>query len=232
MNAISAANLCKRYERSGAPFHAVEDASLRVDRGEVVGIVGRSGSGKTTFLNMIAGLLSPSSGDIVVDGVDILSLTDTQMSLLRNRSIGYVPQGQILLSNLTVFDNIRLPYYLARRDENVAGRTAFLLDELGIGHLSDSYPANLSGGEMRRVAIARAMMNKPAILLADEPTGDLDAENIRLVMDIFVTLADRGVAVLFSTHEEDAVERAHRVVEMSSGRLSERVSMEAGSARE
>lgn len=223
MNAISVTSLCKRYDRDNRPFCAVDDASLEVGGGEIVGIVGRSGSGKTTFLNMVAGLLKPTSGGVSIAGVDILPLSDAALSLHRNQHIGYVPQGQSLLSNLTVFDNVRLPHYFAERQANVAGRTAFLLDELGISGLANAYPSRLSGGEMRRVAIARAMMNNPSVLLADEPTGDLDPANIAVVMDIFTSLARTGVAVLFSTHEEDAVRRAHRVIEMESGRMAERL---------
>ena len=223
MSMLAITCLSKEYNRDGRVFHAVDDVSLQVGRGELVGIVGRSGSGKTTFLNMIAGLLKPSSGSVTVDGVDILSLSDAEMSLLRNRSIGYVPQGQSLLANLTVFDNVRLPHYFAERDDNVEGRTSFLLDELGIMHLAGMYPAQLSGGEMRRVAIARGMMNRPAILLADEPTGDLDIGNIHAVMGIFSKLAAEGVTVLFSTHESEAVEKADRIVEMATGKMIERV---------
>lgn len=226
MSAIAATNVGKEYSRDGRAFMAVDDVSLHVGAGELVGIVGRSGSGKTTFLNMVAGLLKPSRGSVAVNGVDILSLSDAELSVLRNRSIGYVPQGQSLLANLTVFDNVRLPHYFARRDDNVAARTAFLLDELGIPHLAGMYPAQLSGGEMRRVAVARAMMNRPTILLADEPTGDLDIGNIRAVMEIFSSLAAKGVAVVFSTHEDEAVRMADRVVEMASGKMAERVHAE------
>lgn len=221
MTMLDIAGLSKQYQRAGGSFNAVDNVDLAIGKGELVGIVGRSGSGKTTLLNMIAGLLRPTSGSIVFDGVDILSLTDAKMSRLRNRAIGYVPQGASLLSNLTVFDNVRLPFYFAKRDDNVAARTAFLLDELGIPHLAAMYPAQLSGGEMRRVAIARALMNRPLLLLADEPTGDLDLQNIHAVMDIFASLADKGVAVVFSTHEGEAVDRAHRVMEMTAGRLAE-----------
>lgn len=222
MNVLDAADLRKDYERGGLPFRAVDGVSLRVGEGELVGIVGRSGGGKTTFLNLVAGLLRPTSGRVAIGGVDILSLSDAEMSALRNRRIGYVPQGQSLLADLSVFDNVRLPYYFARRDDNVAGRADFLLDELGIGHLAGMYPAQLSGGEMRRVAIARALMNRPDLLLADEPTGDLDGENIHAVMDIFVATAKQGVAVVFSTHEDEAVRRAARVMEMTAGKISER----------
>ena len=222
MSILDVTGLCREYDRGGVRFRAVDNASLRVDAGELVGIVGRSGSGKTTFLNMISGLLKPSSGTVLVDGVDILALSDARLSRLRNTRIGYVPQGQSLLANLTVFDNVRLPHYLASREDDVAGRTSFLLDELGVVHLSGMYPAQLSGGEMRRVAIARAMMNRPVLLLADEPTGDLDAGNIHAVMDIFERLAAKGTAVVFSTHEDEAVGRSDRVVEMASGVMTER----------
>ncbi|MCC8167211.1 MAG: ABC transporter ATP-binding protein [Planctomycetes bacterium] len=226
MNAISVQNVTKEYHRAGTPFHAVDAVSFYVGKGEMVGVVGRSGSGKSTLLNLVAGLLRPTSGSVVVDGVDIGGLSDEKMCLLRNRRIGYLPQGHSLIANLTVFDNVRLPHFFAPRDRNVDGRTEFLLDELAIGHLAKSYPAHLSGGEMRRVAIARAMMNSPTILLADEPTGDLDMENILAVLDIFASLANKGVAILYSTHEEEAVERADRVLQMASGRLTERMAAE------
>lgn len=223
MNVLSVTNLSRDFMRNGIPFRAVDGVGLHLGRGELVGLMGRSGSGKTTLLNMIAGLLKPTSGAIVVNGMDILSLRDRELSLLRNQSIGYVPQGHSLLANLTVFDNVRLPYYFGKRDANVSGRTAFLLEELGMSHLAGMHPAQLSGGEMRRVAIARALMNRPALLLADEPTGDLDADNMRAVMDIFASLAASGVAVLFSTHEEEAAGRADRVAEMDAGKLTERI---------
>ena len=227
MSLLEATHLVKEYQRDGAPFRAVDDVSLRVESGEVVAIVGRSGSGKTTFLNMIAGLVSPTSGGVTFAGTDILALRDADMSRLRNRSIGFVPQGQSLLANLTVFDNVRLPHYLDRRDDDAVARTAFLLDELGIAHLGKMRPAQLSGGEMRRVAIARAMMNRPLLLIADEPTGDLDMDNIHGVMALFVALAEKGVAVVFSTHEEEAEKRADRIVEMTAGRMVERFPVEA-----
>ncbi|MDR0361651.1 MAG: ABC transporter ATP-binding protein [Planctomycetota bacterium] len=227
MTVLETSNLCKEYRRNGDPFLAVDNACLEVGEGELIGVVGRSGSGKTTLLNLAAGLLKPTSGGVRFEGADILALPDGEMSRLRNRRIGYVPQGQSLLANLTVFDNVRLPFHFLPRGDDASGRTSFLLDELGISHLADMYPAQLSGGEMRRAAIARAMMNRPILLLADEPTGDLDPAAIRGVMDVFAALAARGVAVVFSTHEDEAVGRADRVVEMASGKLSERMHSEA-----
>lgn len=226
MSILTVTNLTKEYARNGGAFAAVANVDLQVRPGEVFGIVGRSGSGKTTLLNLIAGLLKPTSGNVFINGVDIHTLPDAKLSRLRNECIGFVPQGQSLLANLTVFDNVRLPYYFAERGDDVAGRTTFLLEELGIAHLAAMYPASLSGGEMRRVAIARAMMNRPLLLLADEPTGDLDKANIQSVMDIFANLADKGVAVLFSTHEDEAVRRAGRVLEMAAGVLTERTLQE------
>ena len=222
MSMLAVSGLSKRYDREGCAVHAVDRADLRVGRGEMVCIAGPSGSGKTTFLNLVAGLLKPSQGSIAVDGVDILALSDAELSLWRNRRVGYVPQGQSLLSNLTVLDNVRLPHYFADRDDNVAGRAAFLLGELGISRLAGAYPAQLSGGEMRRAAIARALMNRPAMLLADEPTGDLDAGNLRAVMEIFSALAAEGAAVVFSAHEGEAARRADRIVDMASGKMTER----------
>ncbi|MDR1612375.1 MAG: ABC transporter ATP-binding protein [Planctomycetota bacterium] len=227
MSVLDVRGLCKEYVRGGVPFRAVDSANLRVEPGEMVGIVGRSGSGKTTFFNMVAGLLTPSAGSVSVAGTDILALSDAERSELRNRRIGYVPQGQSLLANLTVLDNVRLPHYFAARDDNVAGRVFYLLGELGIAHLAETCPPQLSGGEMRRAAIARAMMNRPELLLADEPTGDLDAGNARAAMDAFAALAASGVAVVFSAHGDDAARRADRVVEMERGAMRERTFSEA-----
>jgi putative ABC transport system ATP-binding protein len=216
-------DLTKEYKRNDRPFAAVNKVSLFVGAGDFVSITGRSGSGKTTFLNMAAGLLSPSSGSISIDGRSILSLSDRELSLLRNSRIGFVPQGQSLLANLSVLENVTLPAFLfdsKRGEEEEPGiRALALLEQVGIEALAASYPRHLSGGEMRRVSIARALINKPAILIADEPTGDLDAETTSGVMELFSRIAGGGTAVLIVTHEMDTLKYGNRAYRMDGGRL-------------
>jgi putative ABC transport system ATP-binding protein len=222
-------DLTKEYRRNGSghrsvPFAAVKEVSLSLDAGDFVSIVGRSGSGKTTLLNMAAGLLSPSAGAISIDGRSILSLSDRELSLLRNSRIGFVPQGQSLLANLSVFENVTLPAFLfdsnADEAEAIGKRALELLGQVGIAPLAASYPRQLSGGELRRVSIARALINKPAILIADEPTGDLDAETTAGIMELFSRIAREGTAVLMVTHELDTLRYGDRVYRMDGGSLS------------
>jgi ABC-type lipoprotein export system ATPase subunit len=213
--------LRKEYRRGGRLFAAVDGVDLSIARGDFVSIVGRSGSGKSTLLNMIAGLLAPTSGSIFLDGTDLRTLKDREMSGFRNSRLGYVPQGTSALSNLTVFDNVRLPYYLAKRQGDPSGRALFLLDEVGLASFAGMYPAQLSGGELRRVFIARALMNTPELLIADEPTADLDTETTGEIMELFSRINKNGTAVLVVTHEPDTLEYGNRVLTMSSGRLAE-----------
>jgi putative ABC transport system ATP-binding protein len=223
-------DLTKEYKRNSsdrrsATFAAVNKVSLDIASGDFVSIIGRSGSGKTTFLNIVAGLLKPSSGTVTMDGRSILTLSDKEASLLRNSEIGYVPQGQSLLANLTVLENVSLPLYLFKHDwdaEETAARALALLEQVGIGHLAASYPKHLSGGELRRVSIARSLINKPALLIADEPTGDLDRETTAGIMELFRRIAAEGTAVLLVTHELDTLEYGNRVYTMDGGNLAER----------
>ncbi|NLC22939.1 MAG: ABC transporter ATP-binding protein [Oxalobacter sp.] len=218
----------KNYLRGGVPFAAVDDVSLKMEKGDFLSIVGRSGSGKSTLLNMIAGLLKPDRGEIRFAEQDIAQLDDRAMSALRNARIGYIPQGASLLPNFTVTDNIRLPWYLSgKRETDASGRAQYLLGEVGLSHLADAYPAQLSGGEMRRVAIARALINTPDLLVADEPTSDLDAVSIQDVMDLLARIHQRGTALLLVTHELDTVAYSERVALMRSGRVLELEKSEA-----
>lgn len=214
-------DLCKAYTRGGKEFSAVDRVNLSVERGDFISIVGRSGSGKSTLLNMVAGLLTPTSGSVYFEDAEIGRLTDGELSKLRNDKIGYIPQGIGTLSDLTVYDNVRLPFYLSKREGDASGRAAFLLDEVGIPHLADMLPAQLSGGELRRVLIARALVNEPDVLIADEPTSDLDVETTREVMQLFSRIHQNGTAVLLVTHELDTLEYGNRVMTMVSGRLTE-----------
>ncbi|MDL2284176.1 ABC transporter ATP-binding protein [Oxalobacter sp. OttesenSCG-928-P03] len=212
----------KNYQRGGVSFAAVDEVSLSMQKGDFLSIIGRSGSGKTTLLNMIAGILKPDRGEIRFLGEGTVSLDDTAMSALRNREMGYVPQGASLLPNFSVLDNVRLPYYLSgKKEDDATGRAHYLLEEVGLLHLADAYPAELSGGETRRVAIARALINAPQILIADEPTSDLDVVSIQGVMDLLVRIHQRGTALLLVTHELDTAAFSQRVALMRSGRVSE-----------
>ena len=209
----------KDYKRGDRTFSAVKDVNLTVGSGDFISIAGHSGSGKSTLLNLIAGLLVPTSGEILIDGENAANASDEKASRLRNTLIAHVPQGQSLLSNLTVFDNVRLPFYLSNRDGDPSDEVKKLLKDLGIGHLSDSYPSSLSGGEARRVAIARALINKPSLLLADEPTSDLDSENTDEIISLFKRIAKEGTAVIMVTHDLRTVKAADRSYTMENGVL-------------
>lgn len=286
-------DLTRQFVRRGTPFDAVSHVDLTIDAGEFVAIVGRSGNGKSTLINMVAGLVRPSSGTVHVDGREVTELSDKELSLLRNRTIGFVTQSQTLLGNLTVLDNVVLPATMfpdalpfmeaenkddaaaqkqnstaetvpgieseadndSASDENstesstepdpfmpdviapitgtdqslysalgqpdvLTERAKHLLTQLGVADLADSYPRELSGGEMRRVSIARALMNQPKLLIADEPTGDLDQESTDIVMQLLRSQADNGTAILMVTHDPDALEYADKVYRMDAGVLS------------
>ena len=199
-------------------FYAVEKTDFRLLAGSLTEITGRSGSGKSTFLNLLAGLLEPSEGHVYLDEIDLYSLADGPRSEVRNRNIGVVPQGQTGLHSLSVLENVKLPCLLY--GESVSDETALeLLERFDIASLRDSYPNELSGGEMRRLAIARALIRRPAILLADEPTGDLDDENTAVVLRELRRAANEGTAVLLVTHEQEAAAYADRIYRMEKGVL-------------
>jgi putative ABC transport system ATP-binding protein len=219
MGLIELRELSKEYQRGGRAFNAVNHANLSVDPGDFISVIGRSGSGKTTLLNMGAGLLTPTKGSVFFEGKDIYALRDKEISFLRNEKIGYVPQGQSLLSNFTVFDNVCIPWALFKREGDVEGRAFILLEKVGISHLAASYPRELSGGEMRRAAIARALINSPRLLIADEPTGDLDAQTTAEIMQLFKAIAAEGTAVLMVTHELDTLDYGNKTYVMDEGNL-------------
>jgi len=220
MGILELKGLTKEYKRSNRAFNAVNGVNLSVERGDFIGIIGRSGSGKSTLLNMSAGLLKPSSGTVLFDGRDIFSLNDESISLLRNERIGYVPQGQSLLSNFTILENVCIPWFLFKREGETEERALSLLEKTGIRHLAASYPKELSGGEMRRVAIVRALINNPDIVIADEPTSDLDAETTADIMRLLSAIAKEGTAVLIVTHELDTLSYGNKVYLMNEGNLS------------
>ena len=220
---LVAQGVTKKFFRKGREeaqwFDAVSGVDVSLAPGEFVVLMGRSGGGKSTLLNMLAGLLAPNEGCVQLNGQDLYALSDDELSRLRNEYIGVVPQGQTPLHSLTVVQNVTLPYLMYRADDGVEARAFELLESLGIRHLADSYPSELSGGEMRRMAIARALVCNPAVVLADEPTSDLDDENTRIVLQKLRDVADAGAAVLVATHDQAAMPFADRTLRIDGGKM-------------
>ncbi|MDE6185068.1 MAG: ABC transporter ATP-binding protein, partial [Lachnospiraceae bacterium] len=174
---LQCVQVTRQYRQKGKVLcTAVKDASFDIYKDDFISIIGRSGSGKSTLLNMIAGLLCPTAGTILIEGNDVWASDERKIALLRNFKLGYIPQGTSLLGNLTAIDNVRLPYFLYKRKGDGVKRAKELLERVGLKGYENRYPSELSGGEMKRVAIARALMNDPVLLLADEPTADIDEE--------------------------------------------------------
>ncbi len=218
---LEARGVSKKFFRKGREaaryFDAVLPSDLQLSSGELVVLKGRSGSGKSTLLNMMAGLIEPSEGSVVLDGQDLHALDDATLSRLRNERFGVVPQGQTALHSLTAVQNVMLPCLMYGDDADCESRALALFECLGIRHLADSYPAQLSGGEQRRVCVARALMGNPDVVLADEPTGNLDEESAQTVLEMLRGRADDGSAVLVVTHEQEAESFADRVLKMDAG---------------
>lgn len=212
-------NLTKNFVRNENGFDAVCDISLEVKPGEFAAFIGHSGSGKTTLFNMIAGLIQPTSGKVYVQGTEMTGMSENQKAEFRNVHMGYVLQGQSLLGNFTILDNICMPAYLSSDVKEFRERAMKLLEDIGLGDLADEYPRNLSGGEQRRVAIVRAMLNEPEVILADEPTSNLDPENSHKVMQMLKEISESGTTVLLSTHELEYLDYVDTVFEMSKGSL-------------
>jgi len=208
-------------------FLAVRPLDLEIASGETVVLTGRSGSGKTTLLNMLSGLLMPSEGKVYLDGTDLYALEDRALSRLRSDRIGVVPQGRSAVGTLTVLENILLPAKLYGRPLPSEAALQWM-ERLDIARLRDARPAELSGGELRRMAIVRALAQDPGILLADEPTGDLDDENTELVLSAFRACAhEQKKAVFIVTHESDALGYADRILRMDGGQLTEETGRES-----
>lgn len=218
--ALEIRNLSRKFQQGEREFYALKDLNLSVGQGDFINITGRSGSGKSTLLNLIAGLLRPTEGDILWNGKVVSQISDEESSRFRNDQIGYVMQGNAALANLTVWENVCLPWYIYPREGDVGARATKLLEQVGIAHLRDAYPSRLSGGEIKRMSIARALINGPEILLADEPTGDLDKENTEEIMRLFREIANQGTTVIVVTHELDTLRYGDLTYSMEQGRLS------------
>ena len=213
-------SLSKSFTRGRNSFFAVKDVDFSISASDFVFIVGRSGSGKTTFLNLISGVLDPTQGQVFFEDQDISSMTDTDKSFYRNESIGFVPQSLAYLPNLSAFDNVRVPFFLFNRDGDSEGRALSLLDLMDIAHLKNEMPQNLSGGELKRMLIARALMNSPKLLIADEPTANLDKETSETVMNLIKSVNKLGTAVLIVTHDSEILDENSTIYRMNDGELT------------
>jgi len=218
---IDARNLSKTYQMGEVEVRALREVSLQLEQGELLAIMGPSGSGKSTLMNILGCLDQPSAGDYFLAGQPVARLDDNQLAAIRGKQIGFVFQNFNLLPRTSALHNVELPliYSGVRRKERHA-RSAEALELVGLGDRLRHGPNELSGGQQQRVAIARALVSRPAIIMADEPTGNLDSQSSREIMDIFTRLnQEQGITIIFVTHEPDIAERTRRRIQLVDGRL-------------
>ena len=215
---IELRRVSKTVASGGHPLTILHPLDLTVPSGQFLAIVGPSGSGKSTLLGLLAGLDAPTTGEILINGTDITRLSEDALARLRGATIGFVFQFFHLVPSLTAYENILVPMEIARR-RDASTRARHLLAEVGLSDRGHHYPSQLSGGEQQRVAIARALVNKPAIILADEPTGNLDSQTSDDIMAILQELNDEGETVILVTHEHDVAEHAQRIIRIRDGRV-------------
>ena len=220
---ISLSHVTKTYDTTAGPFNALSDVSLDIDRGEFVAVAGQSGSGKSTLLNLLAGIDRPTNGEIAVDGARVHELSERALSAWRGRAVGIVFQFFQLLPTLTVCENVMLPMdfcgtWPARERRN---RALDLLHRLGVADQADKLPAKLSGGQQQRVAVARALANAPPLLLADEPTGNLDSRTSQSLLELLASLSAEGQTIVMVTHDHAALDYAQRTITLVDGRVVE-----------
>jgi len=222
---IECRNLNKKYIADNTEVTAVDNVSLTVNRGEFLVILGHSGSGKTTLLSLIGGLTVPDSGGVRINGIDNWQQSDEALSDMRNNTIGFIFQFASLIPTLTALENVLLPLTFGSSPMGNHQRALDILDLVGLKDKTNSFPAQLSGGQQRRIAIARAFINQPDIILADEPTGDLDEDTERDILNIFREYNEKGTTFIVVTHNVHLAKTQHhaRILEMRQGVLSERV---------
>lgn len=221
MNLINVNNLSKSFKRGERDFFAIDNVSFDVKEKDFINIIGKSGSGKSTLLTLLSAIIEPTSGDILVEGKNLSAMDDEEKSGYRNEFIGYVPQSLGTLPTLNVLDNVRLPYFFKKREGDGVERARMLLDMCGILDLENDFCKNLSGGELKRVLIARALMNEPKILIADEPTSDLDSKTTIEIMNMLKEINEKGTTIIIVTHDNDLLKYGSRLLEMTDGKLNE-----------
>lgn len=218
---IELTNATKTYDSGGGRVKAVDDVTLTVRDGEFVAVVGHSGSGKTTLVSLMGGLTKPTSGNIFIGGTDIWTLDNFNLARLRSEKIGFCFQFSSLIPTLNSIDNVRLPASFAGGERGGMERAMSLLETVGVTDKAKAYPAELSGGQQRRVAIARSLVNEPRIMLADEPTGDLDEQTEADIMKLFQGLNQQGVTIVMVTHSQKLAAQAGRILTMTAGVVAE-----------
>jgi len=220
--AIQAVNLVKKYGTGAGLTYALRGVSFAIAQGDLVSIIGPSGSGKSTLLNLLGALDRPSSGKVLIDGVDLSKLSNFELANLRNKKIGFVFQSFNLLTRINVRQNVELPLNIAGAPEKVRKEAALrMLEQFGIRNKAENKPNTLSGGEQQRVAVARALVSNPSIVLADEPTGNLDTKNTEITMEVLEEMhAKTHKTVVIITHNIDLAKRTRKVISLKDGEIS------------
>ncbi|MCX7191648.1 MAG: ABC transporter ATP-binding protein [Candidatus Methylopumilus sp.] len=219
---IEIQGLYKDYNTAAGVFPVLKDVNLTIDHGDYVAIMGPSGSGKSTFMNILGCLDRPTKGEYILDGHSVKSLSSNELAKLRNKTIGFVFQGFNLLARSTLVENVSLPLVYAEDQKELRTKIAKnILERMGLGNYFDSKPSQISGGQQQRVAIARALVNQPRIILADEPTGNLDSKTSDEIMKIFDELNQIGNTIIIVTHENDIADHASRQVRFLDGKIVE-----------
>jgi putative ABC transport system ATP-binding protein len=219
---IEIAGLYKDYDTPAGVFPVLKDVNLTIDAGDYVAIMGPSGSGKSTFMNILGCLDRPTKGEYKLDGQSVKSLNGNELAKLRNKTIGFVFQGFNLLSRSSLLDNVSLPLVYASDNKSLRDeKSKKLLEKVGLGQYLNSKPNQISGGQQQRVAIARALVNQPRIILADEPTGNLDSKTSEEIMDLFNALNKEGITIIVVTHENDIADHASRQIRFLDGKIVE-----------
>ena len=219
---IEIQGLYKDYNTAAGVFPVLKDVNLTIDDGDYVAIMGPSGSGKSTFMNILGCLDRPTKGEYILDGHSVKSLSSNELAKLRNKTIGFVFQGFNLLARSTLVENVSLPLVYAEDQKELRTKIAKnILERMGLGNYFDSKPSQISGGQQQRVAIARALVNQPRIILADEPTGNLDSKTSDEIMKIFDELNQIGNTIIIVTHENDIADHASRQVRFLDGIIVE-----------
>ena len=223
---IELKNASKKYQRGAQEVHALRDVSLSIKKGEFLSVMGASGSGKSTLLNLIGGLDQPTSGEIFIDGRPLHGISDYELTLIRRRRVGFIFQFFNLLPILTAVENVSLPLLLEGTPyPEVRPKAVKLLEQVGLGARTEHRPEQLSGGEMQRVAISRALISDPAVLLADEPTGNLDSQTSEEIFMLLKNLNDQGQTIVLVTHDPRAAAYGSRIITLKDGALSDDISI-------